>query len=291
MMLLTIPNSSDGPTPRPGLSWGWDQAWGHSLRTSVRIVLACAIALVPGAWLEITEVGGTLGGAAWLLACLLALGLQPKNRGLTEPVSPRLALTRDRRATLKVLPAAGLVIGPGLGLTCGTVLGLLAGLTSGVTAGLVAGLVVFPAATIVANDVLSGRPDEAAANLPVAVMIASPMIGLLMAVDTSLLFAIGNGLATGTIVGCIYGVTLGFGATLVQSAWTRWLIARMWLFGSRQAPWHLLRFLEDAHKRGVLRQSGAAYQFRHLELQHRLATRAAKPSTPHNVGVSERFSS
>jgi hypothetical protein len=286
MMLLTIPNSSDGPTPRPGLSWGWDQAWGHSLRTSVRIVLACAIALVPGAWLEITEVGGTLGGAAWLLACLLALGLQPKSRRLTKPIGPRLTLTRDRRATLAILPAAGLVIGPGLGLTCGTVLGLLAGLTSGVSAGLVAGLVVFPAATIVANDVLSSRPDEAAANLPVAVMITSPMIGLLMAVDTSVLFAIGNGLATGTIVGCIYGVTLGFGATLVQSAWTRWLIARMWLFGSRQAPWHLLSFLEDAHKRGVLRQSGAAYQFRHLELQHRLATRAAKPSTPPNVGAS-----
>ena len=279
MMPLTVPNSSDAPTPRPGLSWGWNRAWGHSLRTSVRVVLACTVALVPGAWLEITEVGGSLGGAAWLLACLLALGLQPKSYGLTESVGPRLALTRDRRATLTILPAAGLVLGPGLGLACGTVLGLLAGLTSGVTAGLIAGLVVFPAATIVANDVLSGRPDDAAANLGAAVMIASPMIGLLMAVDTSLIFAIGNGLATGTIVGCIYGVTLGFGATLVQSAWTRWLIARMWLFGSRQVPWHLLRFLEGAHRRGVLRQSGAAYQFRHLELQHRLATRAAKPRT------------
>jgi hypothetical protein len=176
-----------------------------------------------------------------------------------------------------MLPAAGLSIGPGLGLTCGTVLGLLAGLTSGVTAGLIAGLVVFPAATIVAYGVLSGRPDDAAANLPVAVMIASPVTGLLIALDTSLVFALGDGLATGTLVGCIYGVALGFGATLVQSAWTRWLIARMWLSGSRQAPWHLLGFLEDAHKRGVLRQSGAAYQFRHLELQRRLAARAAKP--------------
>lgn len=72
----------------------------------------------------------------------------------------------------------------------------------------------------------------------------------------------------------IAGLTVGI---LVQSAWTRWLIARTWLFASRQAPWRLLRFLEDAHKRGVLRQSGAAYQFRHLELQHRLAAHAAKP--------------
>ena len=108
-------------------------------------------------------------------------------------------------------------------------------------------------------------------------MIASPMIGLLIALDTSLIFALGNGLATGTLVGCIYGATLGFGATLVQSAWTRWLIARTWLFATRQAPWRLLGFLEDAHKRGVLRRSGAAYQFRHLELQQRLATHTAKP--------------
>jgi hypothetical protein len=34
-------------------------------------------------------------------------------------------------------------------------------------------------------------------------------------------------------------------------------------------------FLADAHKRGVLRQAGAVYQFRHIELQHRLANRDA----------------
>ena len=36
----------------------------------------------------------------------------------------------------------------------------------------------------------------------------------------------------------------------------------------------LVGFLDDAHKRGVLRQAGAAYQFRHIDLQHRLATRS-----------------
>jgi hypothetical protein len=34
-------------------------------------------------------------------------------------------------------------------------------------------------------------------------------------------------------------------------------------------------FLADAHKRGVLRQAGAVYQFRHIELQYRLANRDA----------------
>ena len=40
-------------------------------------------------------------------------------------------------------------------------------------------------------------------------------------------------------------------------------------------PWQLMSFLADAHRRGVLRQAGAVYQFRHIELQHRLANRDA----------------
>jgi hypothetical protein len=32
-----------------------------------------------------------------------------------------------------------------------------------------------------------------------------------------------------------------------------------------------LAFIEDAHRRGVFRQSGAVYQFRHRDLQRRLA--------------------
>lgn len=34
-----------------------------------------------------------------------------------------------------------------------------------------------------------------------------------------------------------------------------------------------MSFLDDTHKHGILRQDGATYQFRHIELQHRLANR------------------
>jgi hypothetical protein len=37
-----------------------------------------------------------------------------------------------------------------------------------------------------------------------------------------------------------------------------------------------MEFLADAHQRGILRQAGPIYQFRHIELQHRLA--AKKPA-------------
>jgi hypothetical protein len=55
-------------------------------------------------------------------------------------------------------------------------------------------------------------------------------------------------------------------------------ISRIWLALHNQLPWRLMSFLADAHRRGVLRQAGVVYQFRHLELQHRLATLDSKPT-------------
>ncbi|MFD8596059.1 NACHT domain-containing protein [Kitasatospora sp. NPDC059646] len=64
------------------------------------------------------------------------------------------------------------------------------------------------------------------------------------------------------------------------SAWGRFAVARCWLALSGRLPLRLLDFLEDAHRRGVLRQSGGVYQFRHVELRDRLAADAALPAEP-----------
>ena len=42
--------------------------------------------------------------------------------------------------------------------------------------------------------------------------------------------------------------------------------ARNWLAAGGRIPWHTMAFLADASRRGVLRQVGAAYQFRHVRL-------------------------
>lgn len=42
-------------------------------------------------------------------------------------------------------------------------------------------------------------------------------------------------------------------------------------------PWRTMTFLRDAHHRGVLRQAGAVYQFRHARLQERLANAPKAP--------------
>ncbi|WP_199854717.1 NACHT domain-containing protein [Streptomyces dioscori] len=61
-------------------------------------------------------------------------------------------------------------------------------------------------------------------------------------------------------------------AALALSAWGRFLVARGWLAVTGQLPWRLMAFLDEAHRRGVLRQSGAGFEFRHLRLQAQLAT-------------------
>ncbi|MEV5844559.1 hypothetical protein AB0M32_21600 [Streptomyces sp. NPDC051985] len=64
-------------------------------------------------------------------------------------------------------------------------------------------------------------------------------------------------------------------AAVALSAWGRLAVARGWLAVTGRLPWRLMAFLEDAHRRGVLRQSGAYFEFRHLRLQSYLANGTA----------------
>ncbi|MBK3576436.1 NACHT domain-containing protein [Streptomyces sp. MBT65] len=92
--------------------------------------------------------------------------------------------------------------------------------------------------------------------------------------------------------GIVAGLTFGMGTVIVVSflavqvagyaptgtrrgsrpAWIDFFLTRAYLAIRWKVPWNMMRFLEDAHKnRGVLRQVGASYQFRHVDLQHYLA--------------------
>jgi hypothetical protein len=78
-----------------------------------------------------------------------------------------------------------------------------------------------------------------------------------------------GGIAAGLVVGVAVAVLLGTS----QAAWPSYLLTVGWLAFRHRLPWLLMGFLADSHQRGVLRQAGAVYQFRHIELQHRLANR------------------
>jgi hypothetical protein len=55
------------------------------------------------------------------------------------------------------------------------------------------------------------------------------------------------------------------------SAWGRFVLVRAYLVYFRRMPPRLMDFLADAHRRGVLRQAGPVYQFRHIEIRDALA--------------------
>ncbi|WP_051772370.1 NACHT domain-containing protein [Saccharothrix sp. NRRL B-16314] len=71
----------------------------------------------------------------------------------------------------------------------------------------------------------------------------------------------------------------GAGYLFGMTPWGQWLVfARIWLPLTGRLPWAAVAFFEDACRRGVLRQSGPYYQFRHARLQDHLA--AARTGHP-----------
>ncbi|WP_026413775.1 NACHT domain-containing protein [Actinomadura oligospora] len=77
--------------------------------------------------------------------------------------------------------------------------------------------------------------------------------------------------ALGTAFALTLAVLWYGGITL--SSWGRFRVAHAWLTLRGRTPHDLMAFLEDARKRGVLRQSGGGYRFRHGALRDRLAER------------------
>ncbi|MFD9904636.1 hypothetical protein [Streptomyces sp. NPDC059063] len=88
-------------------------------------------------------------------------------------------------------------------------------------------------------------------------------------------------LTFGLLVGLAVGLMPGPGA----AAWPDYAAARACLAMRGKTPWNLMAFLQDAHRRGVLRQAGAVYQFRHLDLQHHLTRQPAPYGHAGPVGL------
>jgi hypothetical protein len=88
-----------------------------------------------------------------------------------------------------------------------------------------------------------------------------------------------DGLGIGIASGLVVGLTFG----LYHAASPEFRIITAWMGLRRKAPWRFKHFLDEAYRLTVLRQSGATYQFRHIELQLRLASRyesaRAKPAS------------
>jgi hypothetical protein len=176
---------------------------------------------------------------------------------------PNLAWWQLWRAAL-FFPVMGLVL---------TVAGLTASIAvTGISIGIVG----------VTLDLIGASPRFSSAASPRAALALARRTAVVAGTLAGLIFGVLFGVVFGVALGVDAGIWAGIGAAVaavvvrsLPALWPWYEIARTWLALRRRLPWRLMNFLEDAHRRGVLRQAGAVYQFRHIELQHRLANRDA----------------
>ena len=95
--------------------------------------------------------------------------------------------------------------------------------------------------------------------------------GLATGFWAGLAFGFWGGLVAGLVAGLVVGLGVGLVFALAYPRSWSSSLAFIQLAASDRTPVRLMRFLEDARNRGVLRTVGPVYQFRHARLQDRLA--------------------
>ncbi|MCE6997286.1 helix-turn-helix domain-containing protein [Saccharothrix sp. S26] len=169
--------------------------------------------------------------------------------------------------------AFGLVYAVGVGLVF-RVLGLIETPVDLTSAGR-------PADLIRANRAVPAGPALVLAPLFAGFIVAAAEV--LDALDVGRPFGIDLDWAPSLVVAAalVSAVAGAAGYVLGMTPWGHWLVfARIWLPLTGRLPWAVVAFLEDACRRGVLRQSGPYYQFRHARLQAHLAAARQPVSDP-----------
>ena len=211
---------------------------------------------------------GLPGGLAAGLTFGLTVGLAVGIFGIFSDPSINIAASLSPRASWQSGRAVGLAAGLAVGLAAGLAFGLAGGLQGTLAVGIAAGLGVTlalwrSAAVMVglARGLAIGTASGLAAGLVVGTTDGRA-IGLTSSLTAGLTTGAVLGLAGGFMYARTWPATLAFAQLAV-----RW-----------RTPVRLMRFLEDARDRNVLRTVGPVYQFRHARLQDRLAEQAGTVS-------------
>jgi hypothetical protein len=270
------------------------------------VVVARAAGLVVGFAVGLARAveGGVAVGIASGATAALATGLVVGflGRGRHEPTKVEFRIRADLGPFVDHL-LAGLLFGLAFGVVLGFSVGLAVQPSLGLVVGLVAVGVGLAFGLVDGLNLWMGAPvDITRAVDPRSVLAADRVAAVARGIMVGIAVFVGAGLAVGSALGPVaapaLGLTLGlaYGLTdrlmgVTATAWGTFGIARALLAASNRLPWHLIDFLEDARLRGVLRQAGATYQFRHARLQQRLAaqdpSRDTDPAPGQDVAVAE----
>ncbi|MGH3391739.1 MAG: NACHT domain-containing protein [Actinomadura sp.] len=240
---------------------------------------------------------GLVSGTASALVFAVAAGLTSSPDA--EPAYANLRL-RGRSPILVRQLVLGFVIGSLVGACAGLITAIFFGIQIGLALGLILGYSLGLVGAI-ADFALTPQPNDRPQSPPAALrrdanlavvrkltaeLIMGPAAGaagavVLLATDRDRL-PWGYGIVAAMVIGGAIGLIIGFGGGLRVLARPTFNQARLeasviylvtvtWLWSRRRAPFRLMRLLDEAHRLGILRQAGRAYQFRHANLQDRLA--------------------
>ena len=227
---------------------------------SIPVALAVGLPTGLAVGLPVGLAAGLAGGLAAGLAFGLTMGFTfshgPDN---TAPHSPLTSWHGSR--------VVGLATGLAAGFTGGLAVGLAGGLEGSLAAALAGGL-----AAGLALSRTAVRAVGLAAGLSIGLAYGLAF-GLLVGFTGGRAIGLTTGLTAGLAVGVTFGPAAGFMYSMTWPA----SLAFVQLAARQRTPIRLMRFLEDARDRNVLRTVGPVYQFRHARLQDRLATQHRLP--------------
>ncbi|MFB9410298.1 NACHT domain-containing protein [Dactylosporangium matsuzakiense] len=219
---------------------------------------------------------GLAFGAVFGLVGALAAGLAGRIAAGREDGTPQRIATSPRRIAIGLLAglASGAAVGAAFALVGGPAYGLVYGSVFGVLLGSVGGTLLGTNAPATLTEAVT----------PTSTLTADRRASLVIAVPAGLAYAamsgfagfragsVADGLVSG-LGGVLGGLAVGLAFAVATGSWFAFIASVLFLAARRRLPLDLMAFLRDAHRRGVLRETGAIYQFRHVRLQqHLLAT-------------------
>ena len=242
---------------RPGL-FAVRPRWARARTTAAAVAIGGVAAGLVGAAAQL--------GIAWsaTIGCLVtaapALGWLGDLWPGAYPPRPRTALDPVSRFTRT---ASGIAYGLGVAAAIALLGGAgWAALPAGVACGLLA--VVLPGSRPRHPRRLRAGADPA--------LVHNRRTALLVAVQNGVpaFFVAGT---SGWLAGLVAAAVCGSTAGLVAGgfAWAQFRLTHAGLALTGWLPWRLGRFLQEAHRRGVLRRDGTVHQFRHAILQDHLS--------------------
>jgi hypothetical protein len=282
--------------------------FGHAASPVSGLPAALGVGLAVGACTTLP--GGIVGG---LVGGFTAGILEGVGKGLPAGIVNGIGLALIVAVIVKLIgrdtPAArrhwswrmglsgGVIIGGAVGVIAGfkenPVIGLILGAAVGATAAWPTGLlgikvgraeIASPAAAL-SRDARAFWTTALSAGLAAAAF-AFVGDGMASIFEVNAKFSFPLLVKDGLGVGISAGIVVGFVFGAYHATSPSFLIARVWLRLRGELPLGFMAFLTDAHmERGVLRENGAVYEFRHAQIAEYLrkdAEEAAKrkPRTP-----------